>query len=61
MLITEQRKTGPDKGSWDPKDRWGGYGGRVYSTALNALILEVYYRFLPLYQMGGLYSEQGSP
>jgi hypothetical protein len=58
MLISEQRVTGRDKGSWDPKDRWGGYGGRVYSTALNALILEVYYRFLPLYQTGGLYNEQ---
>lgn len=52
MLVDEQRALGKDRGSWDPKDRWGGYGGRVYSTALSALILEVYYRFLPLYQIG---------
>jgi hypothetical protein len=32
-------------GSWDPKDPWGEEGGRVYSTALMALCLEVYYRF----------------
>ncbi len=57
MLVSEQRATGSDRGSWDPRDRWGGYGGRVYSTALSALILEVYYRFLPLYQMGGRYAE----
>jgi hypothetical protein len=36
-------------GSWDPKCIWGGYGGRVYSTAMSALCLEVYYRFLPVY------------
>lgn len=58
LLVDEQRALGKDRGSWDPKDRWGGYGGRVYSTALNALILEVYYRFLPLYQMGGRYVEE---
>lgn len=52
LLVDEQRSTGKDRGSWDPKDRWGGYGGRVYSTALSTLILEVYYRFLPLYQLG---------
>lgn len=51
LLVDEQLSTGKDRGSWDPKDRWGGYGGRVYSTALNTLILEVYYRFLPLYQL----------
>ena len=33
------------EGSWDAGvDRWGFAGGRVYSTALNVLTLEVYYR-----------------
>ena len=32
-------------GSWDPDDRWGFEGGRIYATALNALTLEVYYRY----------------
>jgi len=26
-------------------DPWGTQGGRVYSTALNALTLEVFYRY----------------
>ena len=42
-------KDGPQAGSWDTNDLWGGYGGRVYTTALATLTLEVYYRFLPLY------------
>ena len=33
-------------GSWDPEaDRWGFEGGRVYAVAINALTLEVYYRY----------------
>ncbi len=48
LLKTQRTDTG-DRGSWDPDDVWGAYGGRVYSTALSALCLEVYYRFLPLY------------
>jgi len=32
-------------GSWDPIGEWGISGGRVYSTALGARILEVDYRF----------------
>jgi hypothetical protein len=32
-------------GSWDPIDRWGFEGGRVYATAINTLSLEVYYRY----------------
>jgi len=48
-LVESQHKTGPLAGSWDTDDLWGGYGGRVYTTALAALCLEVYYRFLPLY------------
>lgn len=48
-LLTTQRSEGDLAGSWDPDRYWGGgYGGRVYSTALPALCLEVYYRYLPL-------------
>ncbi len=56
-LLGHQRKGGPMDGSkkdvdgsWDPTS--GGHvssGGRVFSTALGALTLEVYYRYLPLY------------
>jgi hypothetical protein len=48
-LIGRQQTDGDLAGSWDPICIWGGYGGRVYSTAMSALCLEVYYRFLPLY------------
>jgi len=48
-LVKSQRTEGPLAGSWDPDTVWGGYGGRVYSTALATLCLEVYYRYLPLY------------
>ena len=48
-LLDDQNGQGDLAGSWDPKCIWGGYGGRVYSTAMSALCLEVYYRFLPLY------------
>ncbi|HVX14100.1 MAG TPA: hypothetical protein VHC22_23140 [Pirellulales bacterium] len=36
---------GCERGSWEPNDRWGSRGGRIYSTALAVLTLEVYYRF----------------
>jgi hypothetical protein len=32
-------------GSWDPVGRWSPQGGRIYSTALAVLTLEVYYRY----------------
>jgi len=51
LLIAKQRKQGPLAGSWNPDGPWGGYGGRIYSTALATLSLEVYYRFLPLYRI----------
>ena len=48
-LLNSQRTDGTLAGSWDPDPVWGGCGGRVYSTSLSTLCLEVYYRFLPLY------------
>ncbi|MGO8690012.1 MAG: prenyltransferase/squalene oxidase repeat-containing protein [Thermoguttaceae bacterium] len=53
QLLGSQRKAGALAGSWDPDATWGGYGGRIYSTSLSALCLEVYYRFLPLYSHVG--------
>ncbi|TET38530.1 MAG: hypothetical protein E3J72_03310 [Planctomycetota bacterium] len=32
-------------GSWDPIGEWCVVGGRVYATAINALTLEIYYRY----------------
>ncbi|MCZ7646603.1 MAG: zf-HC2 domain-containing protein [Planctomycetota bacterium] len=56
-LVPSQRKGGPLDGSlqdldgsWDPDDVWCKVGGRVYQTAMCALCLEVYYRYLPLYR-----------
>ncbi|HEY4760662.1 MAG TPA: prenyltransferase/squalene oxidase repeat-containing protein, partial [Thermoguttaceae bacterium] len=48
-LVDRQVKEGPLAGSWNTDTLWGSYGGRVYTTAIAALTLEVYYRFLPLY------------
>lgn len=43
-----------DRGSWDPAkpqgDQWGNRAGRLFTTSLSLLTLEVYYRYLPLYE-----------
>jgi hypothetical protein len=56
VLIDNQCKGGPldgsaaDKdGSWDPIGTIDVMGGRAYTTAVGALCLEVYYRYLPMY------------
>ena len=52
-LVTTQLKDGGPSGSWSPDrptpDKWAAAGGRHYLTCLNLLMLEVYYRHLPLY------------
>ncbi len=58
-LLTTQVKSGEYAGSWNPDCLWGGYGGRVYSTALSALNLQVYYRYLPNHQVASTDSESG--
>ena len=44
-VLESQRMDGASKGSWDPIGPWGWSGGRVYSTALMVLCLEVYFRY----------------
>ena len=47
--LVPNQSTGKDgcrNGSWNSDvDRWGFEGSRVYATAINALTLEVYYRY----------------
>ena len=54
-LIDTQEKKECAAGSWNPelptKDTWADQGGRLLITSINTLNLEVYYRFLPLYQL----------
>jgi hypothetical protein len=47
-VLDSQRKDGASKGSWDNIGPWGYAGGRVYSTALGVLCLEVYFRYSSL-------------
>jgi hypothetical protein len=50
-VVARQRGKGHMAGSWDPDDSpYGVKGGRIYGTALATLTLEVYYRFLRLYE-----------
>jgi len=48
MLVRWQRRGGDADGSWNPVGPWCRTGGRVYSTAMGCLCLEVYYRYLPM-------------
>jgi len=50
QLCVSQVPRGPAEGSWNPSCIWGGYGGRVYSTTVACMCLEVYYRYLPMYK-----------
>jgi hypothetical protein len=53
LLLDNQEKTGHETGSWF-KGVGGGHGpevaGRIYTTSLATMMLEVYYRHQPLYR-----------
>jgi len=50
-LVSLQERQGCAAGSWDPgSKRWALWAGRIYSTAMAALTLEVYYRYLPIHR-----------
>jgi hypothetical protein len=52
QLVHAQAKQGHEDGSWfsGTGDNGAGPGGRLYCTAMATMILEVYYRHLPLYR-----------
>lgn len=60
-LLPNQRQDGNAAGSWDPIGEWAPVGGRVYQTAICTLMLEVYYRYLPLYSLDRAIAEAGGP
>ncbi|MCA9176841.1 MAG: terpene cyclase/mutase family protein [Planctomycetales bacterium] len=49
-LIRTQARENHERGSWHFEDRHAHAGGRLYTTALCVMILEVYYRHMPLYE-----------
>lgn len=48
-LVESQAKRGHQRGSWYFADEHGDEGGRLYNTAMAIMILEVYYRYMPIY------------
>jgi hypothetical protein len=51
QLVKAQAKKGHEEGSWHLKgDHHGGRAGRLYCTAMATMVLEVYYRHLPIYR-----------
>ena len=49
LINTQDQSSGHANGSWYFPDKHGEVGGRLYTTAMAVMTLEVYYRFLPLY------------
>ncbi|MEM9942582.1 MAG: prenyltransferase/squalene oxidase repeat-containing protein [Planctomycetota bacterium] len=50
LIATQDRSRRHSSGSWHFPDRHGDVGGRLYSTCMAIMTLEVYYRYLPMYQ-----------
>ncbi|MBL8825557.1 MAG: terpene cyclase/mutase family protein [Planctomycetaceae bacterium] len=51
FLVKTQSSTGHENGSWQFEDEHesGTKGGRLYNTCMAIMTLEVYYRYLPIY------------
>jgi hypothetical protein len=51
QLVNTQSKVGLEKGSWYiGGDHGAKSGGRLYDTSMATMILEVYYRHMPLFK-----------
>ncbi|MBA4191606.1 MAG: hypothetical protein C0467_26810 [Planctomycetaceae bacterium] len=54
LIGLQNKKDGPNQGSFEPEAGWIGRScGRLGTTAMCILTLEVYYRHLPLYKRAG--------
>lgn len=49
-LVEKQETEGNLAGSWHFNHPWAERGGRLYNTALSCMVLEVYYRHMPIYR-----------
>ena len=58
LIDTQDHSTGHARGSWYFPDKHGKVGGRLYTTAMAVMTLEVYYRYLPLYGDASLTDEE---
>ena len=58
LIDTQDRSSSHTHGSWYFPDKHGEVGGRLYTTAMAVMTLEVYYRFLPLYGEASLVDEE---
>jgi hypothetical protein len=60
-IVSLQCSSGHQTGSWEPDSSpYGSKAGRIYCTALAALTLEVYYRYLRLYDEPKIPLEAGA-
>ena len=60
-IVGLQSTSGHQTGSWEPDSSlYGSKGGRIYCTTLAALSLEVYYRYLRLYDEPKIPLEAGA-
>jgi len=49
-LVNSQSRAGHETGSWNPKGSHADHGGRLYATSMSTMILEVYYRHMPIFK-----------
>ena len=58
LVDTQDQSNSHTRGSWYFPDKHGEVGGRLYTTAMAVMTLEIYYRFLPLYGEASLVDEE---
>lgn len=54
-LVATQARSGHETGSWFFNEKHALQAGRLYTTTMSILTLEVYYRYLPLYGSAGAF------